>query len=204
MARTRAKVEVHPLTPRRWDDFVRLFGEERGAWGGCWCMWWRMPSKEFDAGARHKGAGNREGMKRLVEMRRTPGLLAYLDGEPAGWVSVAPREEFGRIERSRVLGPVDDVPVWSVVCFYMDRRQRGRGVGTALLEAAIDHARSRGARWLEAYPIDPSVKRTSNSDAYTGVVPMFERAGFKEVARRKDARPIMRKELRQRARRAAP
>jgi GNAT superfamily N-acetyltransferase len=188
-------IEVLPLTKERWPDLVTAFGPDRGAWGGCWCMWWRLSSKEFDAGSRDHGKANRRALRGLVDREHPPGLLAYVEGEVAGWVSVAPREEFGRLNRSPTLKPVDETPVWSVVCFYMVRRHRGRGVGTALLAGAVDHARANGARWIEAYPVDPEVKAASNADAYTGVVSMFERAGFREVARRKDNRPIMRRRL---------
>jgi GNAT superfamily N-acetyltransferase len=187
----RDDVIVRPLTPSRWDDLVELFGDN-GAWGGCWCMFFRVARKEFDAGTRNRGKENRAALKQLVERRSTPGLLAYIDGRPVGWCSVAPRSEFGRIERSPIVKPIDDEPsVWSIVCFYMHRGHRGEGVGTALLKAAVDHAARKGARIVEAYPVDPHGK-LSNADAYHGLVWMFEKAGFTEVARRSDRRPIMR------------
>lgn len=191
-------VVVHPVTPSRWKDLERLFGPS-GAYSNCWCMWFRLTSKEFDAGAKKgadgAGTANRRAMKELVERRRTPGLIAYRGREPVGWVSVAPRSEYGRIERSPTLKPVDDRPVWSIVCFFIHRRHRGTGVATALLDAAVDHARRRGARVVEAYPEDPGEGRLANATAYTGVLSMFEAAGFSEVARR-GKRPIMRRELR--------
>ena len=99
--------EFHPLTPDRWSDFEGLFGRH-GAAGGCWCMWWRQTAREFDA---RKGESNRRAMKRIVTSGRTPGILAYHEGETVGWCSVAPREEFPRLERSRILKPLDDEPV---------------------------------------------------------------------------------------------
>jgi GNAT superfamily N-acetyltransferase len=180
------------LTPSRWDDLVELFGE-RGAYGGCWCMFFRIPQSEFNEGARNRGRGNRRAFKELVDKRRVPGLLAYVDGRPVGWCSVAPRSQFGRVERSPTTKPADDEDgVWSIVCFYMDRRHRGRGVGSALLSAAIEHARKKGARIVEGYPIDSSVRKVPNSEAYYGLLSMFEAAGFEEVARRSPSRPLMR------------
>jgi GNAT superfamily N-acetyltransferase len=185
------RVVVHPVTSGRWGDLTKLFGP-KGAYGNCWCMWWRMGSKDFD---RATPGRKRAALRSLVRDGRSPGLLAYLDGEPVGWVSVAPREERGRLERSATLKRVDDRPVWSIVCFYIDRRRRHEGVGRALLEAAVDHARRRGARLVEGYPVDPSVRHYPAADAFTGLAPMFEEAGFREVTRR-GKRPIMRRAVR--------
>ena len=191
-----AGIEVHPLTSERWDDLVRLFGE-RGASGGCWCMFFRLPRKAFDAGARDGGLGNRAGLRALVEAGEVPGLLAYLEGEPVGWVSVAPREAFGRVQRS-AFGRASPGArgVWAIVCFFVDRRHRGRGVARALLRGAVEHARREGARALEAYPLDASVRRPAAPEAYVGLSSMFEAEGFREVARPYPHRPILRRELR--------
>lgn len=179
---------IHPLTLDRWDDLVRLFGAN-GAVGGCWCMWWRQTSREFGAKA---GDQDREELRTIVESGRVPGLLAYEGGVPVGWCSLGPREEFGRLNRSPVLKPVDEQPAWAIVCFFINRNHRGQGVGAALLRAAIAHAAAEGAAIVEGYPLDDSVGRLSNSAAYTGVVSMFREAGFEEVARRTPGRPIMR------------
>jgi GNAT superfamily N-acetyltransferase len=157
-------------------------------------MWFRETNAEFE---RSGNVGNRRAMADLVRRNRQPGLVAYVDGRPAGWVSVAPREEFGRIERSPVLKRVDERPVWSVVCFFIDRRFRGRGLGKRLLEAAAEHAARKGARVVEAYPWDPKRGRAlTNAEAFIGLLPMFEAAGFRQVARRSAARPIVRKAVR--------
>ena len=184
-------VEFHPLTPDRWSDFERLFGDN-GACGGCWCMWFRRTNKEFEAA---KGAGNRAAMKALVEAGEEPGILAYVDGEPAGWCALAPRESYGRLARSRVLKPVDETPVWSAVCFFVGKRFRGRGLTIGLLEAAAGQVRSRGGAVLEGYPVEPRQKKAPPVFMYHGLASAFTRAGFTEVARRSETRPIMRREF---------
>jgi ribosomal protein S18 acetylase RimI-like enzyme len=181
-------LEVHPVTPDRWDDLADLAGE-RGFTSGCWCMWWRVTSKEFDE--RH-GAGLRRDLHQLVTTGPEPGLLAYVDGVPAGWVAVAPRDDYPRLDRSPKLRRLDERPVWSITCFTIDRRHRRRGVAAALLDAAVEFARQRGAEVVEAYPIDTAGGKRSSADLYTGTLAMFERAGFEEVARR-GGRPIVRR-----------
>lgn len=181
---------IHPLTPDRWDDLERLFGRQ-GAYSGCWCMWWRLAGADYGAAT---GAGRKEQFRELVARGRIPGLLAYREGEPVGWCALAPRDEFPRFERSRYLKPIDERPVWSINCFYIAARQRGRGIATGLLRAAIDHARAQGATLLEAYPKETDARRAASS-IYTGTATMFRAAGFEEVARRHPERPIMRLRL---------
>lgn len=187
----RKRLAIHPLTPSRWRDLEKLFGQ-RGACGGCWCMWWRLAGRDFSRG---KGAGNRTEFRRLVAMGPPPGLLAYVDGEPVGWCAFAPREQYARLKRSRVLKPIDDRPAWSVTCFYVARPHRGRGVTVRLLRAAAAHARKRGARILEGYPTDTRGRRSADVWVYTGLLPAFRKAGFQEVARCSRSRPIMRRRL---------
>jgi len=181
-------LEFRPLTPERWDDFVSLFGS-RGACGGCWCMWWRLTHKEFEAG---KGATNKKRMKRIVDSGRVPGILAYLGGEAVGWCSVAPREDFPRLERSRILKRIDDLPVWSIVCLFISKEHRRRGISIAILEAAVDYAADRGAAIVEGYAVEPRKKAIPDAFAYHGLASAFRRVGFEEVARRSETRPIMR------------
>ncbi|MCJ7672733.1 MAG: GNAT family N-acetyltransferase [Acidimicrobiia bacterium] len=182
---------VEPVTADRWDDLERLFGE-RGASSGCWCMWWRKSAKEWD---RDAGAVNRQELRSLVRADPAPGLLAFRDDEPVGWVALAPRDAYPRLQRSRNLGPVDDAPVWLISCFYIDRHHRGTGVATALLAGAIRFARANGARAVEGVPIDTSARTPANADLYTGTLAMFLDQGFEEVARR-NRRPIVRCVLR--------
>lgn len=184
-------VEVHPVTPARWADLEALFGP-RGAVGGCWCMYWRLRAKDYEAGL---GDENRAALHALVAAGREPGLLAYVAGQPAGWCSLGPRETFPRFARSRTLQPIDDRPVWSIVCFFVDRRFRRRGLMGALLQAAVAYAREHGARIVEGYPIDPGEQRYAEVYSWTGYLDAFRAAGFVEVARRSEKRPIMRLHL---------
>lgn len=184
-------LEFRSLTAERWRDFTTLFGE-RGACGGCWCMWWRLRAKDFEA---NKGEANRRAMRKLVRSGHIPGIIAYIDGEPAGWCSVAPREEFPRLEHSRILKPVDDRPVWSIVCLFISKGYRKTGLGVKLLEAAAEFARRGGARIVEGYAVEPKKGTTADAFAYHGPASAYRRAGFTEVARRSETRPIMRKKL---------
>ncbi len=152
-------------------------------------MWWRQTSSEFNA---MKGEANRRAMKAIVRSGRVPGLIAYRGNQPVGWCSVAPREEFPRLERSRILKPVDDKPVWAVVCFFIARPHRGTGVGIQLLRAAVEYVGKRGGRIVEGYAVEPKRGRTADLFVYHGPVSLFRSAGFKEVARRSATRPIMR------------
>jgi len=181
-------LEFHPLTAERWSDLEALFGK-RGACGGCWCMWWRLSNAEFEM---QKGEGTRLALQALVGTGDMPGILAYKQDKPIGWCSLAPRERFSRLARSRVLKPVDDQPVWSVVCFFVARGYRGQGVSKGLLQAAVEYAVRHGARIVEGYPVQPKKDKMPDVFAYTGVPSAYLQAGFVEVARRSETRPIMR------------
>ncbi len=155
-------------------------------------MWFRQTNKEFEAG---KGEANRSAMKALVDGGEPPGILAYVDGEPAAWCALAPRPSFGRLARSRILKPVDERPVWSAVCFFVDRRHRGKGLTVGLLEAAADYVRGRGGTLLEGYPVEPRKERAPSVFMFHGLASAFAKAGFTEVARRSETRPIMRRQI---------
>jgi GNAT superfamily N-acetyltransferase len=192
-------LDIRPLTPERLPDLAALFAQ-----GGdprwCWCSSFRLRSSDF---TNVDIPANRAVLEAAVvhdaAEGRAPGLVAYRDGVAVGWVSLAPREDFVRLAHSRVLAPVDDTPVWSIVCFVVGRRSRGKGVATQLLDAAIAYAREHGATTLEAYPVELAPgERIASANTYMGTVAMFERAGFEVVARRQAnattrVRPVVRR-----------
>ena len=191
-------VTVHPVTSDRWGELAALFGPS-GASSHCWCTWWRQTSAEFSHGVEVGGAGNRSLMHEIVEAGSEPGLLAYRDGEAVGWISVAPRPQYARILRSRRIGPAPeeatDERIWSLVCFWIPRQERGKGVANDLLKAAVDHARAHGATTLEAYPVDTASGRQPAANLFTGTLAMFKRAGFHEVGRPRGAQLVVRRDL---------
>jgi ribosomal protein S18 acetylase RimI-like enzyme len=142
-----------------------------------------------------RAKANRADLKALVDSGRPPGLIAYRGKVPVGWVSLGPREEFAKLMRSPVMKPVDDKPVWSIVCFVVPSEHRRQGVAHALLRGAIDYARKQGATLLEGYPVDKA-GRSRDDAMWFGSKSMYDRAGFKEVARRKPARPVVRRKVR--------
>lgn len=194
-------LEILPLTADRVPDLADLFGQ-----GGdprwCWCAYFRVRGRDW---SNSSAADNRQVLETAVAANsaegRAPGLVAYDGAEAVGWTSVGPREDYERLAFSKVLAPVDDTPVWSIVCFVVGRRSRGRGVAVALLDAAIDYARDHGAIVLEAYPVEvPEGARISSANVYHGTLSMFERAGFQVVERRQysatsPVRPIVRRRL---------
>lgn len=186
-----SKIEFMPLTPERWSDFETLFNSNATC-RGCWCMWYRIPNKDFNTLG--KDGLLKEAMRTLVHRGVEAGLIAYIDGNPAGWVTVAPRADYIRLATSRLLFPVDDQPVWSIPCFFVHHNFRHQGLMSQLINAAVDYAKAHGAEIVEAYPYDLD-KKAGPADIYTGVVSTFKSAGFVEVARRKATRPIMRKNI---------
>ena len=181
-------LEFHPLTPDRWMDFEKLFGT-RGACGGCWCLFWKKPRKQYYADAYE---GNWLDQKAIVEGGSIPGILAYSEGEPVGWCAIEPRGNYPALERSRILKPVDDQPVWSVTCFYVGKKYRNRGVTVSLLKEAIHFVSSRGGKIIEGYPTETVDGKSPAAFIFTGVASAFIQAGFIEVARRSEKRPIFR------------
>ena len=152
-------------------------------------MWWRLKRSEFE---RQKGEGNRRAMKRIVDSGEIPGILAYAKDQPIAWCSVAPRKAYPTLERSRKLKRVDDKPVWSIVCFFVAKPFRGKGITRTLLRAAMEYVQKQGGKIVEGYPVEPKEGRIPDAFAYTGLVSAFRKAGFVEVVRRSETRPIMR------------
>jgi GNAT superfamily N-acetyltransferase len=192
--------QVQPLSAESWPALEGLFGRS-GASNGCWCAHWRIGPRYRDR-PREENCGN---LRLLAQSGQPSGLLAFEsrpagDGVPpadraaVGWCSLAPRADLGWLAHARYLGLVDDVPTWSIPCFYIRRDFRGRGVTDALIEAALGVAASAGAPALEAYPVDTEVPGHTRN-AFTGTAATFARHGFRVIARRKPDRPIMRREL---------
>lgn len=184
------KLSFHPLTLERWKDFEKLFGE-KGACAGCWCMYWLMPKKEYDE-KRTDGRTKKE-MKNIVKRNIQPGILAYDGKAPVGWIAIRPRESYSRLVNSKILQPVDDKPVWSIVCFFIHKDYRKKGISVQLINSAYEFAASRGGTIVEAYPTDTKNKTSALVFIYTGTYSAFKKAGFSEVTRRSETRPIMRK-----------
>jgi len=152
-------------------------------------MWWRTTRSRFE---QQKGEGNRTAMRAIVDSGEVPGIIAYTQGVPIGWCSVAPRDSFPALDRSRILKCIDETPVWSLVCFFIKKDYRNRGLSLRLIEAAIEYVRKKGGKVLEAYPVEPKKPRTAPAFAWTGLASAFRKTGFVECIRRSETRPIMR------------
>lgn len=184
----KSKLDFYPVTKYNWKDFENLFGE-KGACAGCWCMYWRMRRKEYDES---RGAGTKRKMKNLVNGGTIPGILAYDNENPIGCCSVAPKEDFHVLENSKVLKRIDGKPVWSIVCFFINKEYRKKGVSIELLNAAKNYVKNNKGRIIEGYPVEPKKSKTADVFAWTGLASAFRKAGFKEIIRRSETRPIMR------------
>ena len=182
-------LSFHPLTQKLWRDFEMLFGKH-GACGGCWCMYWKLRGKDF---SENTGDVARQMQKSIVDSKIVPGLLAYSDGYPIGWIAVEPRGAYPKLAHSRTLKPVDDQEVWSITCFFVEKKHRRKGITVELLKAAVDYVKSQGGTIVEGYPVDTqNAQRQPDAFVYTGTASAFMQAGFTEIARNSPTRPIFR------------
>ena len=186
-------LDFHPLTPERWKDLEALFGPH-GAYSGCWCMFWRVRRADF---ARMNPGERKAALQELTARPLAPGLLAYAAGQPVGWVSLGPREDFAALAHSRILPPLDDVPVWSIVCFFVTRSRRRQGLLTELIRAAVQYAGAHGAKVVEAYPTDMQSQRLAGVrltgySGYMGIASAFREAGFVPLKQASETQLIMR------------
>lgn len=168
---------VHPLTPARFEDFADVVNPNRRD-THCWCLSHRVSPADID----ELGGGSRErAMRALTHRRYRPGVVAYDEGVPVGWCSIGPRSEIPRLVASKLIRPIDDVDVWSIICVVVRSGHRRRGVTTRMLEGAVAYAASRGAPAVEAYPVDAEGGRIDLTMAFVGTRAMFEKVGFEVV-----------------------
>jgi GNAT superfamily N-acetyltransferase len=167
--------ETHPVTPDRFEDFADVINHRRRP-THCWCLSHRLQPADVE----RLGGGSREAAMRAVCEERPPGVVTYRDGEPVGWCSIGPRAEIPRLRTSRLIRPLDDVPVWSIICVVVRPGHRRTGVTSQMLTDAVAYAGANGARAVEAYPVDPP-GRMDLTMAFVGTKAMFDRAGFRVV-----------------------
>ena len=180
-------LSFHPLTQKLWRDFELLFGKN-GACDGCWCMYWKLRGKNFQE---NTGDAARQMQKALVDSKIVPGLLAYSEGYPVGWIAVQPRIAYPRLAHSRTLKPIDNQEVWSITCFFVEKKHRHKGITVELLKAAVEYVKSQGGKIVEGYPVEV-YKNQPDVFMYTGIASTFTQAGFNESVRNSPLRPIFR------------
>jgi len=181
-------LSVHPVTPERWHELEQLFGS-RGACGGCWCMWFRLPRRDYEAG---RGERNRRALHSLVLSGHPPGLLGYVDGAPVAWCSIAPRSEYRRLLASRTMQPPDALPAWTIMCLFVARTHRRKGYSVDMIRAACAFARDAGAPLVEAFPLKPNSADVPPIFASQGTLGAFLAAGFVPVAEPSTTRVLVR------------
>lgn len=180
---------VLPATEDRWADVVACFGRRGNDPAWCWCQRFIGPQADGD---------NRAALHRQIAAAAIPiGLVAFADERPVGWTRVVPRSELPGVLSNRALKRLlpQDPDAWWVTCFAVDSGHRSRGVGSALLNAAVSHAREHGASAVEGHPVDVdklTATRVSGAALYTGTLAMFAAAGFTEIGRTFPSRPVMR------------
>lgn len=183
------QLTFEPLTQRNWDKFVQLFGS-KGACGNCWCMYYRLKKLDFQEGK--VDDGNKSAMKGIVWEGKPTGILALYEGQAIAWCAFAPREDFIKLEKSRVHKRIDDKLVWSIPCTFIHKSFRRLGVSVELLKGVIKYAKANGIKIIEAYPTIPTQDKLPDSFAWIGLFKSFERAGFEIVDRTSKNRPMVR------------
>lgn len=183
------QLEFESLSKDNWEKFEELFGE-KGACGNCWCMSFRLKKKDFDNGKINDM--NKQAMKALVWENKPTGILAMYQNKAIAWSAFAPREDFIKLENSRVHKRIDDEPVWSIPCTFISKEYRRKGLSVALLKGVIEYAEKQHIRTLEAYPTIPTQEKLPDAFAWIGLYRSFERAGFRIVDRTSKNRPMVR------------
>ena len=183
------QLTFEPLSKYNWDKFVQLFGD-KGACGNCWCMFFRLKKSDFDEGKSNDG--NMTAMKNLVWENKPTGLLGFYEGQPIAWCAFAPREDFVKLENSRVHKRIDNNLVWSIPCFFIDKKFRQYGVSVEILKGVAKYAKTNGIKITEAYPTIPAQEKLPDAFAWIGLYKSFERAGFEIVDRKSKNRPMVR------------
>jgi len=191
-----SQIEVFPASAERWLDLEALFGEH-GAYANCWCTFWRIKRSEF---SKLKSEEKKALLKEWTTLPIAPGVLAYDGGQAVGWCAIQPRETLLPLAKSRILKPVDDQPVWSIVCYFVAKTARRQGVMQALLRGAIEYARQNGATIVEGYPLDMQSapldgKKLTGYSGFMGIASVYRELGFVEVGRASETQMIMRYEI---------
>ena len=184
-----SQLTVEPVTIKNWNKFIMLFGE-KGACGNCWCMYYRLSKADFQKGKANEG--NKKAIKEIIREGKPVGLVALLKDKPIAWCAFAPREDFIKLEKSRIHKRIDNKDVWSIPCLFIDKHYRRSGVSVQLLKGAIKYAKGVGIKIIEAYPAIPTQDKIPDSFAWVGLYKSFERAGFKVVDRKSKNRPMVR------------
>jgi GNAT superfamily N-acetyltransferase len=185
------KLKYEPLTVSNWKMFEDVMGSKGGC-GHCWCMYFRLPLKTFKD---NKPGGNKKIMRQLVKKGMPLGLIAYLNNIPAGWIAFAPREDYRKLENSRIFKPMDNKPVWSITCFFIKREFRHQGLSGQLIRGVIDFAKKKKIKLLEAYPAIPYAENVPHPFLWVGVLSSFIKNGFKIVRQSSKSRAMVRLEL---------
>jgi len=186
-----SKLKFEQLTSSNWKEFEMLMGEKGGC-GNCWCMYFRLPYKIFQE---NKPNGNKKMMKNLVNKGTPQGLIASMNSEPVGWIAMAPREDYIKIENSRVFKRIDEQPVWSITCFFVRKEYRHKGLSQQLIKGAVDFAKKKKIKILEAYPAIPYAEKVPHPFLWVGVLSSFVKNGFTIVRQQSKSRAMVRIEL---------